>query len=408
MRILFVSHRFPYPPTSGAKIRAYHMIRHLSATHEVTVASLVRTGAEEHDAAGIAAYCAEYRMQRVSGPVQVARMLSRLPGPTPSSFGYFYSGALLRRIRDLLERRPFDLIVAHSSSVSPYVEDVQGIPKIMDFCDMDSQKWLEYARYKPFPISLAYGLEGHKLAREEGRIARQFDLCTVATTAEAATLGRLSEDAAIDWFPNGVDSEYFAPSLEPCDPDALVFVGRMDYFPNVECMRRFCADVLPRVQATRPRATLAIVGADPTRDATALGRLPGVTVTGTVPDVRPYLHRAALMVAPLNIARGTQNKILEGMAAGLPVITSRIAAGGVDAVASEHFVVATSPEEQAEAILRVLADPAERKRLALAGRARMLSHHAWDRSMQRLDGIIERCLAMHASGQRAGGGESRR
>ena len=399
MRILLVCHRFPYPPTSGAKIRPFHMIRHLAAGHRVTVASLVRSDAEAADAMGVGKHCAAFHMQRVNAPVQALRALSRVPTPTPSSFGYFYSRSLHQRVRELLERRAFDLIVAHSSSVSPYVERETRIPKIMDFCDMDSQKWLEYARHKPFPWSVAYGLEGRKLEREERRIARLFDVCTVATRAEADTLERFGTGAAIDWFPNGVDSEYFSPVAEPHEPDALVFVGRMDYFPNVECMQRFCVEVLPKVQAARARTALTIVGAEPTPDALKLGKLPGVTVTGTVPDVRPYLHRAALMVAPLNIARGTQNKILEGMAAGVPVVTSRLAAGGVDAVANEHFLVADTPDEQASAIVRVLSDPAERQRLARAGRARMLSHHAWDRSMQRLDGIIDRCLARHASGR---------
>jgi glycosyltransferase involved in cell wall biosynthesis len=134
------------------------------------------------------------------------------------------------------------------------------------------------------------------------------------------------------------------------------------------------------------------VGADPSSAVRKLAELPGVTVTGQVPDVRPYLQRSALMVAPLNIARGTQNKILEAMASGVPVVASRVAAGGVDAVAAEHFAVASTPEEHAQAILRTLADPAERRRLAVAGRERMLSHHAWDRSMQRLDRILDRCL----------------
>jgi hypothetical protein len=146
------------------------------------------------------------------------------------------------------------------------------------------------------------------------------------------------------------------------------------------------------VRARRPNVRLCIVGADPSSAVRKLGELPGVTVTGSVPDVRPHLQRSALMVAPLNIARGTQNKILEAMASGVPVVVSRIAAGGVDAVAGEHFAVASTPEEHAQAILRILDDPAERRRLAIAGRERMLSHHAWDRSMQRLDRIIERCL----------------
>jgi hypothetical protein len=130
---------------------------------------------------------------------------------------------------------------------------------------------------------------------------------------------------------------------------------------------------------------------------TKLGELPGISVTGSVPDVRPYLHRSALMIAPLNIARGTQNKILEAMAAGVPVVVSRMAAGGVDAVAGEHFLVADSPEQYAQAIRRVLEDRTERLRLAKAGRERMLTNHAWPNSMRRLDQIIERCLRRGAA-----------
>jgi hypothetical protein len=196
-----------------------------------------------------------------------------------------------------------------------------------------------------------------------------------------------------DWFPNGVDSEYFAPAGKPYDPDGIVFVGRMDYYPNQECMADFCANVMPLLRARRPATTLTIVGADPSPAVRELGKLPGVTVTGSVPDVRPWLHDAALMVAPLNIARGTQNKILEGMAAGVPVVASGVAAGGVDALVPEHLLAASAPDEYVEAILRVLDHPEERARLARAGRGRMLSHHTWPQSMRRLDAIVERCLA---------------
>jgi hypothetical protein len=157
----------------------------------------------------------------------------------------------------------------------------------------------------------------------------------------------------------------------------------------------FCAKVLPRIRARRPQARLWIVGADPSPAVKRLEALPGVRVTGSVPDVRPYLQRAALMVAPLNIARGTQNKILEAMAAGVPVVTSAVAAGGVDAVPGEHFLVANSAEGCASAVLRILENPSERARLAAAGRGRMVSHHAWEKSVQRLDRIIERCLSAH-------------
>ncbi|HSQ05267.1 MAG TPA: TIGR03087 family PEP-CTERM/XrtA system glycosyltransferase, partial [Burkholderiales bacterium] len=345
------------------------------------------------EGSGIAPYCAHYEVVQVSNPVQIARMLLRLPTFTPSSMGYFYSPMLARRIRELCAAQRFDLIFVHCSSVAQYVAGVRGIPKILDFGDMDSQKWLEYVCYKPFPLSLGYWLEGRKMMREEKRLARLFDLCTATTRAEWRTLESYETGVATDWFPNGVDHEYFAPDGTAYDPDAISFVGRMDYYPNQECMFQFCANVLPRIQARRPGTKLYIIGADPSAAVRKLGDLPGVTVTGSVPDVRPLLRRSALMVAPLNIARGTQNKILEAMAAGVPVVTSSAAAGGVDAVGGEHFLVADEPAEYEEAILRLLSDPSERQRLATVGRERMLSHHNWQSSMRRLDGVIARCLS---------------
>jgi sugar transferase (PEP-CTERM/EpsH1 system associated) len=337
----------------------------------------------------------------VDNAMQAARMVARLPTPVPSSFGYFHSARLARAVRKLLATQPFDLVFVHCSSVAHYVEHVSGIPKILDFGDMDSQKWLEYANYKPFPLSLGYRLEGIKLVAEEKRLARAFDLCTATTRAEWQTLEDYRTGCATDWFPNGVDSDFFAPADAPYDPDAIAFVGRMDYYPNQECMLEFCARTLPRLQARRPGVTLSIIGADPSPAIRKLAALPGVTVTGSVPDVRPYVRRAAVMVGPLNIARGTQNKILEAMAMGVPVVASRVAAAGVDAVPGEHLLVASSPDEYATAILRLMDDSGARGRLATAGRERMLSHHAWHRSMQRLDGIIDSVLA-RKSASRAG------
>lgn len=393
MKILYVCHRFPYPPKRGGKIRPFNMIKHLSARHEVTVASLVRTPEEARDGQGIAPHCAHFEMGHVSNPIQMLRMVARLPTLTPSSMGFFYSPELARHIRRLLEGERFDLIFVHCSSVAQYIEHVRDIPKILDFGDMDSQKWLEYARSKPFPLSLGYRLEGSKMEREEKRLARRFDFCTATTRAEWQTLESYASGVPTDWFPNGVDATYFSPTDEPYDPDTVSFVGRMDYYPNQECMFDFCKRTLPLLKARRPTIELLIVGADPSPAVKRLGEIPGVTVTGSVPDVRPFVRRSAVMVAPLNIARGTQNKILEAMAMGVPVVTSQVAAGGVDALDREHFLMASSPEEYAQAILRMIEDRSERQRLSMAGRARMLSHHDWEKSMERLDRIIDRCLA---------------
>jgi sugar transferase (PEP-CTERM/EpsH1 system associated) len=394
MKILYLCHRFPFPPKRGGKIRPFNMIRHLTASgHEVTVCSLSRGAAEAAEGEGIAEHCHAFHMGHVSAPLQWARMIVRLPLPTPSSMGYFRSSALAATVRRLLAEVSYDLIFVHCSSVAQYVEHVTDVPKILDFGDMDSQKWLEYAQRKPFPLSLGYRLEGLKMLAAEKRLARQFDLCTTTTRAEWETLDGYGTGAQTDWFPNGVDAGFFQPA-DAYDPDTISFIGRMDYYPNQECMARFCREVWPLVKARRPAMKLLIVGADPSPEMRELGRLPGVTVTGSVPDVRPYIVGSALMVAPLAIARGTQNKILEAMAMGVPVVTSGVAAGGVDALAGEHLLVADTAADLASAIERVCGDAEERGRLAAAGRARVLSHHAWGSSMKRLDGIIQRALAL--------------
>ncbi|OGB33415.1 MAG: glycosyl transferase family 1 [Burkholderiales bacterium RIFCSPLOWO2_12_FULL_61_40] len=391
MNILYLCHRFPFPPKRGGKIRPFNMIRHLSSIgHHVTVGSLARSAQEAQEGRGIAPYCASHEMGHVKEWVQVARMIVRLPVQTPSSMGFFYSPELAQRVQDLLLSKTWDLIFVHCSSVAQYVEHVQNIPKILDFGDMDSHKWFEYANYKPFPVSLGYLLEGRKLLAAEKRLAKRFDLCTATTRAEWETLNGYGVGADTDWFPNGVDAEFFCPIDAPYDADTISFVGRMDYYPNQECMARFCTQVWPLLKARRPSLTLMIVGANPTAAVRKLGALEGVTVTGSVADVRPFIRQSALMVAPLAIARGTQNKILEAMAMGVPVVTSTLAAGGVDAEPMVHFAVADTPQAYAQAILDIVERPAERARLAAAGRGRMLSHHTWRRSMVRMEEIIDR------------------
>ncbi len=393
MRILYVCHRFPYPPTRGGKIRPFNMIRHLSRTHEVVVASLARSPQEGEAGRGLSAHCSDYMMGEVTAPVAWARMIARLPTPGPSSMGYFYAPDLARRIKARLRDEKFDLIFVHCSSVAPYVSDVAGIPKILDFGDMDSQKWLAYRSFKPFPLSLGYWFEGRKMEAAEKALARRFDLCTCTTKAELETLRQFQVPTATDWFPNGVDAEYFAPTDEAYDPDGISFVGRMDYFPNQQAMIFFCDRVLPLIRKRRPAATLTIVGAEPSAEIRRLSERAGVKVTGTVPDVRDLVRRSAVSVAPLAIARGTQNKIIECMAMGVPVVTSPEAAGGVDAEPGEHTLLAAQPDAYADKVLMLMENPEMRRRYAIAGRSRISSHHDWAYSMAKLDKLIDGCLA---------------
>jgi glycosyltransferase involved in cell wall biosynthesis len=276
--------------------------------------------------------------------------------------GYFYSSELHDAIQHKLRDTRYDLIFVHCSSVAQYVADVRGIPKILDFADMDSQKWLDYAKFKRFPLAMGYWLEGTKLERAERHLAQSFDLCTVTTPADA-----------------------------PYDPNEICFIGRMDYYPNQECMRFFTSEILPIIQRANPRARLTIIGANPSPEVRSMGNFPGVTVTGSVKDVRPYVRRAVVSVAPLNIARGVQNKILESMAMGVPVIASELASKGVDAVPGEHLISATTTSDYANAVLQLMRSPELRNQYATAGRRRMETHHSWTNSMERLDTIVATC-----------------
>ena len=395
MRILYLCHRFPYPPNSGAKVRAFNTIRHLSQRHHVVVATLETEPGEAARGAGLSAYCAQYIYEPLSPLASKLRMALSLLSTAPATMGAFRNLRLKRRVADMMAHERFDMVMVHSSSVVQYVDLDVDCPLFIDFVDMDSQKWLVYARHRGFPLNIGYWLEGTKLARAEAALARHARLSTCATAAETESLLDMAAGTPADWFPNGVDLEFFHPSDEPYETDLLSFIGRMDYYPNAECMVDFCTNVLPLIRQRRPDVRLSIVGAEPTAEVRRLGALSGVEVTGTVDDVRPWVWRSAATVAPLNIARGTQNKILEAMAMGVPVVCSDLAARGVDAVVGEHLLAAHDQQGYADTIVGLLEDCNARDRLAAAGRRRVETHHNWEVAMARLDRLLEAHFAEH-------------
>ncbi|MDH4053924.1 MAG: TIGR03087 family PEP-CTERM/XrtA system glycosyltransferase [Gammaproteobacteria bacterium] len=389
MNILFICHRLPFPPKRGGKIRPYNVIRHLAEQgHSVTVVTLARSDEELHEGKGLEEIAKVVHVGRIGRFRAVLQMILRLPTLTPSSMGYFFSRGLERSARTELSSGAYDVVFVHCSSVAQYANGLNGARSVLDFGDMDSQKWLDYSSFKPFPLSLGYWLEGMKLMRAEKRLASSFDLCTCTTQAELETLDSYCAGTQTGWFPNGVDASYFSPSGDSYRANSICFVGRMDYYPNQQGVTEFCDHVLPLLRRRLPDVSLTIVGAEPSRAIRRLGLRPGVEVTGTVDDVRPYVWRSAASIAPLAIARGTQNKVLESMAMGVPVVCSRKAARGVDAIPGQHLLVADTPEEYEQQLGSLLSSSAKRDALATAGRARVLSHHDWRQSMRKLDQLV--------------------
>ena len=390
MRILFVCHRLPFPPNRGGKIRPFHMIQHLGGRHSVVVASLAHSEEELNDGLPLREHCKEVIAEILPSSRRWVQAGSALLSSVPSSVAYFWSRRLAERIKLAWKESAFDAIVVHCAFAAQYVRDLRCSFRMLDFGDVDSAKWLEYSHQRAFPLSIGYRIESAKLRNYEKKVASQFDLCTATTRGELEELQKLGNSIPSAVIPNGVDLSYFHPrsNINP-DSSVIVFLGRMDYYPNVDGVLYFAKEIFPAIRKEVPHAEFRIVGSNPSRVVRDLSKIPGVSVTGYVPDVRPYLMDAALAVAPLRIARGTQNKILQFLAMGIPVVATPQAAKGVEADPGRHFLVADGSERFAQQVLRLLQDSDLRETLSLAGRQPLERAHCWPASMQILDRLLE-------------------
>ena len=389
MKILFLCHRFPYPPDHGARIRAFHFIHHLSQTNSVTVATLAHTQQELIQGQGLKEYCNRVICETIPTRVRWGRALGALCSSTPSSVAYFQSVSLQRQIDDLRASEKFDAIIVFCAFMAQYVLAWRGGYRILDYGDIDSAKWRDYSRYKAIPLSSAYAWEAAKLRNYERRIARHFHHCTVISRGELEEFQRFGVDVPCTIVPNGVDMDYFSyNAASPNGVSTIVFLGRMDYFPNIDGIRRFVSDVFPLVRRKLPTATLKIIGSNPTKSVRDLAKVTNVSVTGYVPDVRLHLKDAAVSIAPLRIARGMQNKILEALAMGIPTVATPEAAKGVECVPGKHLLVAGCPKTFAEMIIRLIEDGTLRRNLAEAGRRQIERVYTWHDSVDRLGTIV--------------------
>jgi sugar transferase (PEP-CTERM/EpsH1 system associated) len=271
-----------------------------------------------------------------------------------------------------------------------------GLPvKILDLADVDSEKWKEYAVQKAAPASWLYALEGRRLASYEDAVVAHFDASSLVTESEAAILRkRMPESNSIHVIGNGVDLEYFQPQAHPAstaetENEYLVFCGLMDYFPNVDAVIWFSREALPIIRQEEPAIRFRIVGARPTRAVMELNTLPGVEVVGRVDDVRPFVQKAAVSVAPLRVARGVQNKVLEAMALAKPVVATPQACEGIPAEPEKDILVADNPRDFAQAVLHLLRDEQLRREIATRARDYVERNHSWEKNLDRLHAMLQ-------------------
>lgn len=397
--LLYLVHRLPYPPNKGDKVRSYHLLKHLLQQHRVFLGTFVDDPADEAYVDNVRAICPDLHVARLDPRTARLRSLSGLLTHQALSLRYYQDAGLQAWVNQTLAAHKMAATIIFSSVMAQYVAGTSGgtlPPMLVDFVDVDSAKWTQYAASHKWPLSWLYRREGERLLAYERAVAARAQRSFFVTENETALFRNMAPESAnrIGVISNGVDADYFSPDPACASPFAgggvhpeqipLVFTGAMDYWPNIDAVTWFVQHILPILRQAWPQLRFYIVGRSPSPAVLALASN-AVVVTGTVPDVRPFLQHAAVVVAPLRVARGIQNKILEAMAMARPVVASQSCVEAIDARPGEDLVSAAEAADFVREIDALLKAPARAAAVGQSGRQRVLQSYSWDAHLGSLD-----------------------
>ena len=395
--LLFLVHRIPYPPNKGDKIRSFNWLKHLSTEYRVHLGCFVDDGDDLRHIPALQEFCAETYVVRLNPLVGRLRSLSGLVTGKPLSLPYYRDRGLGTWVREQIEGGSIDAVLVYSGAMAQFLPEEMpaGVRTVCDFVDIDSDKWLQYSNRKSWPMSWVYRREARHMLAVERHVARHTDAHLFVSAAEATMFRTLAPEVAdrTTHVENGVDTGYFDPGRDYPSPYPegrrnLVFTGAMDYWPNIDAVVWFAAEVLPLVLEQAPDVCVSIVGARPAAQVTKLQALPGVQVIGAVKEMRPWLAHADVAVAPLRIARWIQNKVLEAMSMAKAVVVTPEGLDGIEAEPGEHLEMAVGPEDFAAAVLRLL-DPVRSAEMGAGARALMQRRFAWQYNWDRLQCLLQ-------------------
>ena len=387
--LLFLAHRLPYPPNKGDKIRSFHLLKRLAQDYRISLGAFADAPEDMQHAGALEGFCEEVKVMRLRPALARLMSLRGLLQGQPLTQPYYWRHEMAAWIDQAIDRNGIRRALVFSSAMAPYLfgPRYSSVRRVIDFVDVDSDKWAQYAPTARLPMRWVYGREAVRLLALERRIAAEFDGSLFVSAAEAELFRKLAPESAdkVAFAFNGVDTVYFDPALSLASPYAegespMVFTGAMDYWPNVDAVCWFTEQVLPGIRRAEPKAVFYAVGARPAPAVQRLANLPGVKVTGQVGDIRPYLRYASAVVAPLRIARGIQNKVLEGMAMARPTVVTPAALEGISAIAGEDLLVGADADAFADHVLAVMTGrvPAA---IGMSGRRRVLADFDWDRNL---------------------------
>jgi sugar transferase (PEP-CTERM/EpsH1 system associated) len=388
--LLYLTHRLPFPPNKGDKVRSYHLLKYLARDHRVFLGTFVDDPEDVPHVSRLENLCAQVHVVRLEPKLARLRSLTGLLTGEALTLPYYRSRRLSAWVARTVAEHGIDTAVVFSSPMAQYLDGVPDVRVLVDFVDVDSAKWNEFATSRRWPWSWIYAREGERLLAAERSIAAGAQRSFFVTPAEAALFRRLAPESAdkVEAISNGVDADYFSrdperPTPYRDDEIPIVFTGAMDYWPNVDAVTWFAAEVLPALRARRHNVRFYIVGMRP---APAVQALAGdaVVVTGAVPDVRPYVQHAAVAVAPLRVARGIQNKVLEAMAMSAAVVTSKACARAIEGVTSSEVVGAQGAAAFVSSVEALLADGPRARALGESARRFVLEHYSWQRRLERM------------------------
>ena len=403
--ILYLAHRIPYPPNKGDKIRAFHEVKYLSQSYDVDLLSLADDPDDLQYQKELQKWCRRMVVFPLNKKAATLKGALGLAAGKSISEAYFYKRALQGLFDQWITLNQYRMIICFSSPMAAYVFNSRALlgltrcPElIMDFCDLDSDKWLQYSKNARFPMNFVYAAEGKRLLAYEKKINCHFDRSVFVSNREKELFQAYYPAAVkLQVIPNGVDYDYFSPAdttSESFDPNVislpdasrhhhpvLMFSGAMDYHANVDGVQWFCREVLPAIKKVHPEVLFYIVGSHPTKEVKALAQRKEVVVTGFVEDIRDFYRAADICVIPLRMARGVQNKVLEAMAVGKAVVTTEIAIQGIRAVPGKELISVDDSEQFAQAVIELLENKVKMLSLGQNARKYVTENHCWENNL---------------------------
>ena len=393
--LLFLAHRIPFPPNKGDKIRSYHILRQLARSYRVHLGTFVDNPHDWRYVDTVSELCGETCFKALDPFTAKLRSLKGLLHGQPLTLPYYYDRNMQDWVNTVIAENSISRAFIFSSAMAQYVRgSLQGsMRRVIDFVDVDSDKWRQYSLKKSWPMSQIYRREARSLLGYDRAVAVESDAAVFVSAAECDLFTELAPETKqrVSCIENGVDFSYFSPERQYANPyhdsgKVLVFVGAMDYWANVDAVSWFAQHVFPGIREQMPGCRFCIVGSQPDETVQRLGNFPGITVTGAVKDIRPWLAHAHLSVAPLRIARGIQNKVLEAMAMGKPVLATTAATDGLDCEPGAELMVSDEASELISLAVNFLSGTADS-----AGRLRqsVRNRYSWENNLAGIERLIE-------------------